>query len=369
MVRCRDCSDQQFLLTDICQGIMYISAPLVFGILHRWPKVQQWSTPSGVLLMSLALATSSFSTNTTHLIVTQGILYALGGSFAYSPCIVFMDEWFVKKIGMAYGIMWAGTGLAGIVVPIVLQWILNAYGFRTALRAWSICLIVLTGPLLRFIKRRVPIAQVHYSRPFDFSFIATSTFGILEVCNVIEALGFFLPSIYLPSYARSLGASSLLSTLTVILFNVASVFGCVCMGTITDKLHVTTCIAISTIGSTIGVFLVWGFSISLGPLYVFCIIYGLFAGSYTSTWPGIMREVKRNKESVDSTMVFACLAAGRGVGNVASGPLSEILIKGMPWKDQAGFAYGSGYGPLIAFTGVTALLGGASILGRRVGWV
>lgn len=348
---------------------MYLSAPIVFGVLQRWPNIQPWSTPAGVLLMCIALAFSSFATTTTQLIVTQGVLYALGGGFAYLPCIMFMDQWFVKRLGLAYGIMWAGTGLAGIVVPIILQWILDQYSFRTALRAWSICVFVLTVPLLRFIKPRVPIAQVHQSRPFDLSFVATSTFGVLQICNIIEALGFFLPSIYLPTYARSLGASSLMSTLTIILFNVASVFGCVFMGAITDKLHVTTCIAISTIGSTLGVFIVWGFSMSLGALYVFCIIYGFFAGSYTSTWPGIMREVKRVKESVDPTMVFACLAAGRGIGNVASGPLSETLIKGMPWKDQASFAYGSGYGPLIAFTGVTALLGGASIVGRRVGWV
>jgi len=223
--------------------------------------------------------------------------------------------------------------------------------------------------LLYFVKRRIPIAQTHIPRRFDFSFILTPTFAILEACNMIEALGFFLPSIYLPTYARSLGASTLLSALTVILFNVASVFGCVFMGAIVDRFHVTTCIAISTIGSTIGIFVVWGFSISLAPLYVFCIIYGFFAGSYTSTWPGIMRDVRKKKESANPTMVFACLAAGRGIGNVICGPLSEALIKGLPWKGKAGFAYGSGYGELIVFTGITALFGGASILGRRVGWV
>lgn len=348
---------------------MYLDSPIVFRILRRWPHFQRWSTAGGVLLMCLALVLSSFSTKTVHLIVTQGVLYAIGGSFAYCPCILLMDEWFVKKIGLAYGIMWAGTGLAGIIVPIVMQWVLDEYGFRTALRTWSICLFVLTVPLLPFIKRRVPIAQVFQPRRSDFSFIITSTFGVLQACNIIESLGFFLPSIYLPSYARSMGASSILSALTVILLNVASVFGCVFMGTIIDKLHVTTCIAISTIGSTIGIFIVWGFSASLGPLYVFCIIYGFFAGSYSSTWPGIMREVKKKKASADPTMVFACLAAGRGIGNVACGPLSEILTKGNPWKDQAGFAYGSGYGTLIVFTGFTALLGGASILGRRVSWV
>lgn len=167
----------------------------------------------------------------------------------------------------------------------------------------------------------------------------------------------------------SIGASGTFSALTIILFNVASVFGCVAMGSIVDRWHVTTCILISTIGTTLSVFIVWGLSMSLAPLYVFCLIYGFFAGSFTSAWPGIMRDVTKKRASADPSIVFACLAAGRGIGNVASGPLSEILIRGLPWKDSAGWAYGSGYGTLIVFTGVTAFLGGSSILGKRVGWV
>lgn len=78
---------------------------------------------------------------------------------------------------------------------------------------------------------------------------------------------------------------------------------------------------------------------------------------------------RKKSLQADPTMVFACLAAGRGIGNAACGPLSEALIKGLPWKDQASFEYGSGYGTLIVFTGVTPLFGGASILDRRMGWV
>ncbi|OBT62678.1 hypothetical protein VE03_07523 [Pseudogymnoascus sp. 23342-1-I1] len=350
-------------------GIMYLDLPIIFAVLQIWPRFRPYCTGVGLFIMCLALALSSFATTTTHLMATQGIFYAIGGSLAYSPCIIYMDEWFVKRKGLAFGIMWAGTGLAGVILPLAMQVFLDKYGYKITLRAWAVTLFVLTAPLLYFVKPRVPLSQSTQTRRIDFSFINTKIFGILQACNVIEALGFFLPSIYLPSYARTIGASSVESALTVVIFNVASVFGCVAMGSIVDKYHVTTCIVISTIGSTIGIFVVWGFSVSLAPLYVFCIIYGLFAGSFTSTYPGIMRAVQKKKNSAEPVMVFACLAAGRGVGNVASGPLSEILIRGMPWKDQGGFAYGSGYGPLIVFTGVTAFLGGASVLGRRVGWV
>lgn len=236
-------------------------------------------------------------------------------------------------------------------------------------RVWSFVLFALTAPLLYFVKPRLPVSRTTRSRPFDFSFLKSSTFGILQTGNIIESFGYFLPSIYLPTYARSLGAGSLASTLTVILFNIASVVGCLIMGSIVDKYHVTTCILLSTIGSTAGVFLFWGLSASLPLLYLFCVVYGLFAGSFSSTWPGIMKEVQKKRSRADPGMVFAWLAAGRGIGNVVSGPLSETLLKGKPWLGQAALGYGSGYGGVIVFTGVTAMLGGVSFVGRRVGWL
>lgn len=349
---------------------MYLDLPLVFAAYRQWPRYQRLGCAAGVLLMCLALGLSSLSTNVTHLILTQGIFYAIGGSIAYSPCILLMEDWFDRRKGLAFGVMWAGTGLGGVILPICMQQLLDAYGFRTALRAFAIALFILTGPLVYFVKPRVPVDDNHPSpSPPNLGFLFTSTFATFQLCNVVEALGFFLPSLYLPTYAEMLGASSSLQALTVILFNVASVAGCVLMGAIVDKLDVTTCILISTVGSTVGVFLIWGFSMSLAPLYVFSIVYGLFAGSYTSTWPGIMRDVVKRKPSAESSIVFACLAAGRGIGNVVSGPLSESLVKGLPWKGVPLYGYGSGYGTLIVFTGVTGLVGGGTYIARRLRWL
>jgi len=64
---------------------------------------------------------------------------------------------------------------------------------------------------------------------------------------------------------------------------------------------------------------------------------------------------------------FAVLRCGRSVGNVVSGPVSEALVR----AGRVGFegVYGSQYGPLVIFTGVSAALGGVGFLGRRVWWV
>jgi MFS family permease len=187
----------------------------------------------------------------------------------------------------------------------------------------------------------------------------------MQLGNILEGFGYFIPSLYLPTYAKSLGASSSVSALTLILINIATVFGCVAMGWIVDRWHITTCILVSTIGSTLSVFLLWGFSTHLPLLLVFCFMYGLFAGCYTTTYPGVMKTISKSNQAADSTMVFAVLVAGRGIGNVACGPVSEVLIRaGEVGKEGV---YGSDYGLLVIFTSVSAALGKVSCFRKKLG--
>ncbi len=88
-----------------------------------------------------------------------------------------------------------------------------------------------------------------------------------------------------------------------------------------------------------------------------------------STNAGVLKMVKGEDPTADMGLLIGIISAARGVGAVASGPLSEDLLKGESWKGQAGLGYGSGYGELIVFTGLTAALGGVSIFGRRLGWM
>lgn len=70
------------------------------------PRLARWVSTMGVVIMCLSLALGSFSQNVTHLILTQGIVFGIGGCLAYTPSILFMSEWFVTKKGLAFGIVW-----------------------------------------------------------------------------------------------------------------------------------------------------------------------------------------------------------------------------------------------------------------------
>lgn len=88
-----------------------------------------------------------------------------------------------------------------------------------------------------------------------------------------------------------------MSALTLLLINIACTMGLVSMGSLSDKLKVTTCMGISAAGAAVSVLVIWGLAGELWVIYVFCGCYGLFAGSWSATWPGIMKEMTVHGET------------------------------------------------------------------------
>ncbi|KAE9380516.1 MFS general substrate transporter [Stipitochalara longipes BDJ] len=345
----------------LSSGGMYLIAPLTLYILEAWPSTRRLSSILGLVVVVTALVASSFSTQVWHLILTQGCLYAVGGSFLYAPTMFYLDEWFVLRKGLAFGIMWAGVGTAGVIFPFILTAFLNAYGFATTLRIWAIVMLVLCAPLIYFVKPRLPVPSAPLPRQrISYAFLTTRTHLALQLCNILEGLGFFLPAIYLPSYAQSLNLPTIAGTVLLATINIFSVFGSIGMGVLCDHLQVTTVIAISTTGATLSVFLLWGFATKLPLLIAFAATYGFFAGGFSAIWSGMMKEVQGVSRDAKMGTLMGLFAAGRGVGAVLSGPVSEVLLNkyhlGVVGA-QARFGYQTKYGVLIVFTGISAVLG------------
>ncbi|ATY60852.1 MFS monocarboxylate [Cordyceps militaris] len=360
-------------------GIMYLGMPVTMGIQRLCPRLSVWSPLAGILVMAGALLGASLATTAPQLIGTQGVLFAVGSSLAYCPCIAFLNEWFDRRKGLAYGVMWAGTGLSGSVLPFALQHLLGRHGHALTLRVCAAALLVATLPVVYFVKPRLPPAAataVHH-HPFNLRFALTQTFLLHQVANVCQALGFFLPSIFLPTYARSvLGAGGVASASTILLLNLASAVGCPVMGWLSDSHHVARCLFIATVGAALATVLLWGFATTVPSLLIYCAFYGLFAGSYTSAWTGLMRQMTTDDaisdryacKETDPVMVLSVLAAGRGIGSVLSGPLSQALV-GDYWHVKTYGAYGTVYGPLVIFTGFTAALSGIVLFWKHIGWI
>lgn len=123
-------------------GIMYLSLPLLALLMQRWPQTRRPAMFVGAAVAVSSMIAASFCSSVGGLLATQGVMYALGGDATlYYHAFAYVDEWFIARKGMAYGVMWAGSGSGGVVVPFLLQWLLDGYGLRTALRVWAVILV------------------------------------------------------------------------------------------------------------------------------------------------------------------------------------------------------------------------------------
>lgn len=156
-----------------------------------------------------------------------------------------------------------------------------------------------------------------------------------------------------------------MGTLLLAVLNATSIASSIVFGVLNDRFRVSDIVLVSSLGSAAAVLLLWGLAGHVAPLAVFAAAYGFFAGGFSSTWSGVQSELHRQSPALDTGLVFGLLAGGRGIGNVASGPLSAVLLDEANWKGSGKLTgYSTEYGPMIVFTGVTAFFGGWGWLQR-----
>jgi len=91
-------------------GILYLGGPLVYAAIHRFTAFQNYSWALGIAIMSLSLVLASFATTVWHLILAQGVMFGVGGCLLLHTSIYFLDGWFVKRKGLAFGVLCTGNG-------------------------------------------------------------------------------------------------------------------------------------------------------------------------------------------------------------------------------------------------------------------
>ena len=74
------------------------------------------------------------------------------------------------------------------------------------------------------------------------------------------------------------------------------------------------------------------------------------------------REAACHNEAVDTGVVYGLLNGGRGLGNVVGGIAGVELLKNGAVLYSGNWGYGTEYGSVILYTGVSAVIGCWSIL-------
>lgn len=86
----------------------------------------------GSLLTGSGLILSSFTTSLWQLLLSYGVFVGLGLGLISSSTFIAVNSYFSLKRGRAVGLALAGTGLGQMLMPQIIGFLLNKYGFRGA---------------------------------------------------------------------------------------------------------------------------------------------------------------------------------------------------------------------------------------------
>lgn len=258
-----------------------------------------------------------------------------------------VNEYWIARRGMAYGVLCGASGVSGSVMPFVLQALLAKYGYRITLRAVAVALTLLTGPFIPLLKGRLPPSERASMPKIRWTFFRSPLFWVYSVANLLQGLGYFFPSLYLPSYASSLRLGDRSGALLLALMSVCQVGGQFVFGLLSDRkvpLNILACL--STIIAAIACFTMWRLAESLTVLIFFAIVYGFFGAGFTAIWARMSTAV--TDDVTAGPIVFTLLNFGKGVGNILAGPIGGLLVSK---PDSAGTPLSSSYRWVIVFTG------------------
>ncbi|KAG0143180.1 hypothetical protein CROQUDRAFT_49198, partial [Cronartium quercuum f. sp. fusiforme G11] len=315
-------------------------------------------TITWVAICFISLFSSSYATSCMHVLWSQGIGYGLGGSTLYFPALSYLTDWFSARLGLANGLIFAGTGLGGLIFPLIINTLLGKFGVKLTLQILACVMtflmatcVTLIGPRIsRTPEMEIEKAEMETTKGCE----GKESRNVLEeiglhlrwpiviylVSNTSQAVGFFLPGLYLPSYSI-----------------VARVVG----GILSDHYSPHLIGSVTSLLGGGSVLMIWGIIGNRGwaPLMVFATAFGSTSGVWTSLYFGVAKVWLRNPQYIMPT--YGIMSLTRGLGNIAAGPISSALISiTKPIKEiKTGFDVDS-YAGVIWLSGLS-LIGTCSL--------
>ena len=140
-----------FSLFIICH---YLSAAGVGILIDRFGP--RWLIPAGALWLSGFLLLVSKANTLPQFYFGYGLGAAIGISFmGFIPHATILPRWFVKRRGLAVGIAMSGIGIGMLVIPPLMQHIIQLHDWRFAYRVLAL-LVLAAIPLNIIFQRRDP---------------------------------------------------------------------------------------------------------------------------------------------------------------------------------------------------------------------
>ncbi len=133
------------LAMTVLAGISALLAPLLGSLMDRTSLRRMMVL--GTLLLASGYVALSFTSSFNQVLFIFGLFIAPANVLLGPVAVtVLLSRWFVERRGAAIGIAIAGVSMGGIVFPPLIQWLLDSYEWRVAIRLFALILLLSTLP-------------------------------------------------------------------------------------------------------------------------------------------------------------------------------------------------------------------------------
>ena len=253
-------------------------------------------------LISIGLVLCSQIRCVWQLYLFYGII-SVGAGIVFTLPPATVQRWFVKRRGLALGIMSSGTGVGALILAPLISHLIALYGWRVSFAILGVfvfviflsaALIISPNPEIKGLKPYGDNGFIPPSKEVDEEksgwnireLLQTKTFWLTNVICFFSILPTYLIAIHIDAFATDIGFSEKTAAFIFGLIFGVSVPGRIAGGIIAERIGWRKGILVCCVVCTF--ILLWLTMIKGPGLYIFAIIYGFFFGSRAAILLGLI---------------------------------------------------------------------------------
>jgi MFS family permease len=304
--------------------------------------------------------------------LAQGLLIGLlGTSATFAPLVADTSRWFDRRRGIALAICMSGNYTAGALWPPVMQYFIDAHGWRATYMGMGVFCIAAMVPLALVLRRQPPAVELHVtgveargdrsaSRPLGLA--PNVLLALLSLAAVSCCVAMSMPQVHIVAYCGDLGFGAARGAEMLSLMLGMGVVSRLVSGWVSDRIGGLRTLLLGSVLQGIAL-LAFLPSDGLVSLYVVSGMFGLFQGGIVPAYALIVREYFPAQEAGGrvGTVLMASLL-GMALGGWMSGAVFDLT-----GSYRAAFLNGIAWN-LLNVSIVGFLLWRATAMGLIAGW-
>ena len=314
---------------------MMVMAPVMGKLLERYDIRVIMTICTTMMAASFALF-SQCRTLTQFYILALFLGIGSAGSHII-PVSMMITNWFIDKRGLTMGIVFAATGVGGLIFNPLANWIIMNYSWQAAYLAFGLIIGVLSIPTAIFIVRAKPAdkgllpyggeeALARQSLTEQGGLTATQAlrdraFWLLAVIILLIAIANMGVLHHIVPYLTDIGYSSTTATALMSLHMAMLIFGKVLTGGLADRMGLLKSYLLCMAGLIVAIALLFGAQL-MWVAVVFSVLFGFSIAVRTVLPPLMTARVLGQKHF---GVIYGFLNVFTTLGTAVGVPLSGFI--------------------------------------------